>query len=146
MKNKIIIKNKWKFKPNWKTITKVFQREIKKEFEEPLEITKMGAELDKKEKKQVEEIRNIIEDIPNIFNEKRVRRICEVYADYLIQPWVEKMSISEMAHSYIEALKRTDTNKFSKFKGDIKFIKKLFNKLDIRDMKEELFREVEENL
>ncbi len=143
IKNKVIIKNKWKFKPNWKTITKVFQREIKKEFEEPLEIMKMSNDYNKKEEKQTEKVRDIIEEVPNIFNEKRVKKIFMVYADYFINHWVDKMSIDEIAHLYIEVLKRTDTSKFKKFKKDIITIKKLFNKLDIRDMKEELFREVE---
>lgn len=146
VKNEVVAKDKWKFKPNWEAITKIFQKEIKKCFEEPLEIIKLDSGTYKREKKLEGEIIDAIEHISTIFNQERVIMIFENYADYFGEGWLGKISTSELVKLYAGMIKKTDTNEFKKFKNDIMRIKKLFNKLNIRDMKEDLFIRVEEDL
>jgi DNA-binding transcriptional ArsR family regulator len=141
--NDIIIKDKWKFELNWKTITKVFQGEVKKYFESLLEFLK---DVSKFKKNEIKTIKNIIERRPEIFNEKRVVSIYEMYADYFIDGCVKRISTSELVELYFDMLKRTDTIKFKGFDEDIVLIKKLFNKLNISDMEEDFFIQVEKNM
>jgi len=138
---------------NWKIITKTFQQEVRKCFEEPLEFTILGIELAEAEKdlkdaeknrRELEEIMGVIYDIPNIFNKRRVKKIIEEYDGSIIG--LGKLSLSELAEMYINVLKRTDTSKFKSFNKDIKIVKELFNKLDIMDMEENLFTKVEGEL
>jgi len=138
---------------NWKIITKTFQQEIRKCFEEPLEFTILGIELAEAEKylkdaeknrKELEEIMDVIYYIPKVFNERRVKRIIEVYNSSIIG--LGKLSLSELAKIYIGTLKRMNTNRFKRFGSDITRIKELFNKLDIMDMEENLFMTVESEL
>lgn len=88
-------------------------------------------------------IKNMMERMPEIFNEKRVVSIYEMYADYFGDDCVKRISTSELAELYIEMLKKTDTIRFKGFDKDIVSIKKLFNKLNIRDMEEDFFIQVE---
>jgi Mn-dependent DtxR family transcriptional regulator len=134
--NDVIIKDKWKFEPNWKTITKIFQQEVKKYFENLLDFLK---DVSKFEKREIATIKDIIKKISEIFDEKRVVNIYEIYADYFIDGCVKRISTSELAELYFDMLKRTDTIKFKEFDEDIVSIKKLFNKLNIRDMEEDFF-------
>jgi hypothetical protein len=138
--NDIIIKDKWKFEPNWKPITKIFQGEVKKYFEDLLDFLK---DVSKFEKNEIKTIKNVIESIPEIFDEKRVVSIYEMYSDYFIDGCVKRISTSELAELYLDMLKKTDTIRFKEFDKDIVSIKKLFNKLNIRDMKEDFFIQVE---
>lgn len=141
--NDIIIKYKWKFEPNWKTIINVFQGEVKKYFEDLLDFLKDTSKLKKKE---IATIKNIIERIPEIFDEKRVVSIYGMYADYFIDGCVKRISTSELAELYFGMLKKTDTIRFKGFDEDIVSIKKLFNKLNISDMEEDFFIQVERNM
>jgi hypothetical protein len=141
--NDVILKDKWKFEPNWKTITKVFQGEVKKYFENLLDFLK---DVSKFKKKEIAIIKDIIERIPEIFDEERVVSIYEMYADYFIDGCVKRISTSELAELYLDMLKRTDTIKFKEFDKDIILIKKLFNKLNIRNMEEDFFIQVERNI
>jgi hypothetical protein len=138
--NDIIIKDKWKFEPNWKTITKVFQLEVKKYFEDLLNFLK---DVSKFKKNEIKTIKNIIERIPEIFNEKRVVSVYEIYADYFIDDCVKRISTSELAELYFDMLKKTDTIRFKGFDEDIVSIKRLFNKLNISDMEEDFFIQAE---
>lgn len=155
LKSNIITKDKWKFNPNWKVITKTFQRMVVLYLEEPLLIIKSCYKLSENEKdfeefekdnKTMEAIRAVIEDVPNIFNEKRVKRIVEEYADSLLNCHLDKLSLEGLAELYMNTLKRIDTIKFKKFGRDITRIKELFNDIDIRDMEETLFMTVEGEL
>jgi hypothetical protein len=141
--NDVIIKDKWKFEPNWKTIIKVFQGEVKKYFENLLDFLK---DVSKFNRKEIVTIKDIIERIPEIFDEKRVVNIYEVYSDYFIDGCVKRISTSELAELYLDTLKRTDTIRFKGFDKDIVLIKKLFNKLNIRDMEEDFFIQTEKNM
>jgi len=141
--NDVIIKDKWKFEPNWKTITKVFQGEVKKYFEDLLNFLK---DVSKFKKKEIANIKDIIERIPEIFDEKRVVSIYKMYADYFIDGCVKRISTNELAELYFDMLKKTDTIRFKEFDEDIVSIKKLFNKLNIRDMEEDFFIQVEKNM
>lgn len=148
VKSNVIKKDKWFFKIKWNSIVKLFQREIKKCFEEPLETIKSFVEIGMDNEKTVEQIRDMTEDIPNIFNEKRVTKIFKCYAEFLHRSWLEKMSISELASTYLGVIKNIDMTKFKKY--DLSFntlpIRKLFKKLDFGDMTECLFIEVEQEL
>jgi len=141
--NDVIIKDKWKFESNWKTITKVFQGEVKKYFEDLLDFLK---DVSKFKKKEIATIKNIIERIPEIFNEGRVVSIYEMYADYFIDGCVKRISTTELAELYLDMLKRTDTIRFKEFDENIVSIKKLFNKLNISDMEEDFFIQAEKNM
>jgi predicted transcriptional regulator len=141
--NDIILKDKWKFEPNWKTITKVFQNEIRKIFNDLLDFFKDVSQL---EKDKIKMIKNMMERIPKIFDEKRVVSIYEMYSDYFIDGCVKRISTSELAELYFDMLKKTDTIRFKEFDEDIVSIKKLFNKLNIRDMEEDFFIQVEKNM
>lgn len=141
--NDIIIKDKWKFEPNWKIITKTFQNEIRKIFEDLLDFFKDVSQL---ERGKIKMIRNVMKRISEIFNEKRVVSIYEMYADYFIDGCVKRISTSELAELYFDMLKKTDTIRFKEFDKDIVSIKKLFNKLNIRDMEEDFFIQVERNM
>jgi DNA-binding transcriptional ArsR family regulator len=141
--NDVIIKDKWKFEPNWKTIIRIFQGEVKKYFENLLEFLK---DVSKFNKKEIATIKDVIKRIPEIFDEKRVVNIYEMYADYFIDGCVKRISTSELAELYLDMLKRIDTIRFKGFDEDIVSIKKLFNKLNIRDMEEDFFIQAERNI
>jgi hypothetical protein len=141
--NDVIIKEKWKFRPNWKIITKIFQSEIKKVFEDLLDFFKDVSQL---EKDKIKMIRNMMEKIPEVFNENRVASIYEMYACYFSDGCVKRISTSELAELYVEMLKRTDTAKFKKFDKDIVLVKRMFNRLGIRDVEEDFFIQVEKGI
>jgi hypothetical protein len=147
VKEHIIIKDKWNFEPNWKMIINEFQCLIREQFRIVFEIVKY--EVDKKNKKGNETMIELIElmnNTPQIFNEKRIKRIVEEYSDSLLNCYLEKMPLSELAELYLNTLKRIDTSKFKSFGKDILKIKEFFNKLDVMDMEETLFTTVEGEL
>lgn len=142
VKNKVVLKDKWEVKPNWKVITQKFQSEVRAYLEEILFFGKLFWERGNK----LEEIREAIENIPNIFHEERVAEIYKTYAKYFLRGWLKKMSLRDLAFMYMENLKHIDANRFREFRKDIFSIKKLLTKVDIRDIKEDFVREVEKSL
>ncbi len=141
--NDIVVKNKWKYEPNWKIIKRMFQSEIRKIFVDLLDFFRDSSQL---EKDKIGMIRGMIKRIPEIFNEKRVINIYEMYADYSDEGLLKRINTSGLAKLYIEMLKKTDTTRFKDFDEDIISIKSLFNKLGIRNMEEDFFIQVERNI
>lgn len=147
VKEGVIIKDKWNFKPDWEIIKDRFQYAIREYFRMDLDFLK--GTLDKKDKRSKEiliEAVDLINNLPNIFNERRVKRIVEEYSDSLHNTYLDKLSLNDLVELYLNILRRIDTTKFKRFGKDITRIKRFFNKLNIRDMEETLFTTVEGEL
>ena len=143
----VVIKDKRIFKINWDSLARMFQKEVKEYFKDQLEFLTPDLDFDKGIVKLRKEIKNLVrDDIPNIFNSERVSIIYKWYSQDLLDDYMEKMSISDLAFLYLDVLKRTDMRQFKDFKLDIMKIKMLFDKLGIRNRDEILFSLTEEEL
>jgi len=135
------------YKHNWRKITNEFQCVIREQFRITFEMLKWDVcKKNKKGNATMIELVDLMNNISQIFNEKRVKRIVEEYEDSLSNCYLEKMSLNDLAILYLDTLKRIDTTKFKGLDKNIIRIKKFFNKVNIMDMEETLFMTVEREL
>lgn len=150
VKNNIIIKDKWKFRPNWNLITELFQKQIKLYFEGQLSDNFMLYAFEKMEgktgnEKAIEKIKDIINNLHKIFDKKRVSKILMVYADYLNEGWLKKMSLDELANTYIGVIKNIEINKLKKLDRKLLKIRNVLDDVGFKEisMEEDMFMLVE---
>lgn len=136
VKNNILIKDKWKFEPNWKEVTKMFQESIR-------EYLTFHAQFNKSLKKKAKEAMRMI---PQIFNEERVRSIIINYSEDFVCEYVKKRSFSDLAELYLQLIGSVNDEKFKSFKHDIKKLRKLVSGMRIFTMEEYLLERVEGEL
>ena len=151
LKSKAIKKNKWVFEPNWDVLIKIFQREIRNFMGlEKISLKEFSKADGDENKILLKELKIVKSKIPNIFNEKRVTLIYKTYADYVLEEWLEKFSISALAGVYYHTLNSVNTEILKKLDSGMVSIRKLYEKIyyeiNVRNMKEELFVQVEREM
>ena len=157
IENEVVIKDKWDFKPNWKVLVRLFQKEAKDLFKDIVYSLGKGSgfvilkgddsNMRKEHDSRLNKATAMLEVVPVIFNECRVKTICEGYADTFVDGYLEKMSLHELVEAYVDALKRLDTSEFKNFGKDIVSVKEFFNEIgNSYDMKEYLFIKTEDEL
>jgi DNA-binding transcriptional ArsR family regulator len=135
----LLIKNKWKYEPNWDVIYEKVRKEIK--YYLYFFIVSPKEEL-KEKKLEIKKAEKKVEKFMDLFDRKRIERIVKWYADYFIEFYFRKASLSNMVSTYFDGLSEMDETELKKINPRLLELKKT---LSISTMEKVFFRDVELN-
>jgi len=135
--NNVVAKDGWRYKPNWKKITKISKKEIRNFFDFFL----IPPSVLNPTKKEIEKTKKEIEKFMKFFDEEKIKLIITRYADFLInEGCFEKKSISDIMMIYFDGLVQTDYKDLEKMNPILTKLKKM---LGMSSMEKVLFLDVE---
>jgi DNA-binding HxlR family transcriptional regulator len=135
----LLIKNKWRYEPNWDVIYERVRKEI--ELQLYTFIVHPMKDLGKK-KHEIEKAEKKVEKFIDLFDRKRIERIVKWYADYFIEFYFREASLSEMVSTYFDGLSEMDETELKRIDPRLLELKKT---LSISTMEKAFFRDVELN-
>jgi len=135
--NKIIIKDKWTFEPNWETI-------YSKMYEYLKEILKQKIAINKDiETKKLNELQDVIKNIETCLSKPLLKGLLKVYS-LLFTYGYGKHSIYDMLNSFLNLLSKSEDTDLKKIDKNLCVLKKILSKLPSKE--ELLLKYLPENL
>jgi len=135
--NKIIIKDKWTFKPNWEAIYSKMYGILK-------EILKQKIAINKDiETKKLNELQDVIKNIDAYFSKPLLRGILKVYS-LLFTYGYGKHSIYDMIDSFLNVLSKSESRDLEKIDKNLCALKEILRKIPSKD--DLLFKYLSKNI
>jgi len=123
LKNKVILKSKWEFYPNWDKINQIMYKVLKENSPIALQfyVKSYIRKAFKISDDKIKQLQKVIENIKLYFPEDRLKRIIENYARLFIQT-KEKASIQDIVNYYFVGLVESDEDNLDKQLSELKEI------------------------
>jgi predicted transcriptional regulator len=111
IENKVVIKRKWEFEPNWNRLYVVMYDVLKKNS--PIALQLYMKSILKTDKEKIGKLRKVVKNIKLYFPESRLKRMLEIYSGLYFKGY-SKASISDIINQYLVGLIETDRIKDKK--------------------------------
>jgi len=123
LKNKIILKNKWEFCPNWDRIYQLMYKVLRENSPIALQLyiksyIKKTFNIDDD---KIQQLQNVVKNIENYFPEDRLKRMLGCYAKLFIRT-KEKASVQDIINQYFIGLIESDKSKLDRQLSELKEI------------------------
>jgi len=115
LKNKVILKSKWEFYPNWDKIYQIMYKVLKENSPIALQfyIKSYIRKTFKISDEKIKQLQNVVKNIDTYFPQDRLKRMMEAYAKLFIKTR-EKASIQDIINRYFVGLIESDEDKLDK--------------------------------